>query len=110
MLAVSKAGEIYVYDGTGIAVFGATATRDADPVRYIQGVATSDGAAGPGKIAALYMSVDDAGNLYVAGNGYDFPVVVFYGPKDTGPVAPMRGLAVARRAWVADATVMRWWA
>ncbi len=91
VLAVSKAGEIYVYDGTGIAVFGATATRDADPVRYIQGVATSDGAAGPGKIAALYMTVDDAGNLYVAGNGYDFPVVV-YGPEDTGPVAPMRAI------------------
>jgi hypothetical protein len=87
-LAVSKAGEIYVYDGTGIAVFDATATGDADPVRYIQGVATS---AGPGKIWALYMTVDDAGNLYVAGNGY-IPIVV-YGPKDTGPVAPMRAIA-----------------
>jgi hypothetical protein len=88
-LAVSGAGEIYVYDGTGIAVFDATATGDADPVRYIQGVATSDGT--PGKIVANYMTVDDAGNLYVGSNRNDWPIVV-YGPKDTGPVVPARAI------------------
>jgi hypothetical protein len=90
VLAVSKAGEIYVYDGTGIAVFDATATGDTDPARYIQGVPTP-GVEGPGKIWANYMTVDAAGNLYVAGNGY-IPIVV-YGPKDTGPVVPMRTIA-----------------
>jgi hypothetical protein len=91
VLAVSKAGEIYVYDGTGIAVFDATATGAADPVRYIQSVATMDLPIAPGKIWANYMTVDDAGNLYVASNRDDWPIMV-YGPKDTGAVAPMRAI------------------
>jgi hypothetical protein len=91
ILTVSKAGEIYVYDGTGIAVFDATATGDADPVRYIQGVATSDGVEAQGKVWANYMTVDDAGNLYVGSNRYDWPIIV-YGPKDTGPVVPARAI------------------
>jgi hypothetical protein len=78
-LTVSKAGDIYVYDGTGIAVFDATATGDADPVRYIQGA------------AANYMTVDDGGNLYVGSNRSDWPIMV-YGPKDTGAVVPARAI------------------
>lgn len=91
VLTVSKAGEIYVYDGRGIAVFDATASGDADPVRYIQGAATSDGVDPPGGIAANYMTVDDTGNLYLGSNRYDWPIMVF-GPKDTGAVAPARAI------------------
>jgi hypothetical protein len=91
VLAVGKAGEIYVYDGVGIAVFDATATGDADPVRYIQSVAMMDLPIAPGKIWANYMTVDDAGNLYVASNRDDWPIMV-YGPKDTGAAAPMRAI------------------
>jgi hypothetical protein len=87
-MTVSAAGEIFVNDGTGIAVFGPTATGDADPVRYIKDI-------GEGPSAAIkwsgYMVVDGSGNLYVGNNG-EQPIVVF-GPKDTGPVAPSRGIS-----------------
>ena len=37
-MQASATGEIYVVDGKGIAVFSSTATGDAKPARYIQGI------------------------------------------------------------------------
>jgi hypothetical protein len=58
-MTVSPAGEIFVSDFKGIAVFSPTATADADPVRYIQdlGVGGSTAAA-----SAAFMAVDNADN------------------------------------------------
>jgi hypothetical protein len=86
-MTVSPAGEIFVSDTKGIAVFSPTATGDADPVRYIQDFGVEGFSAASW---ASFMAVDKAGNLY-AGN-YGSPVFVF-GPKDTGPVAPSRIIA-----------------
>jgi len=83
-------GEIFVSDGKGIAVFGPTATGNADPTRYILG--TSHSASGesaairPGVIA-----VDNADNLYVQ-NLADASIAVFE-PADTGTVVPSRTIA-----------------
>ena len=90
-MAVSQAGEIFVNDRQGIAVFGATATGDADPVRYIQEPA-SEGSSVARAIWARFMAVDSSGNLYVGQNSEDQTIIVF-GPKDTGIVAPSRTIA-----------------
>ena len=84
-ITVSQAGEIFVNDGTGVAVFAAGASGNDDPVRYI---VAKDSAGSPMKIWSRYMAVDNAGDLYVAGNG-----VLVFGPKDTGLVAPLRMIA-----------------
>ena len=88
-MTVSPAGEIFVSDGKGIAVFSPTATGNADPVRYIQDL----GGAEPASIIwTRFMVVDSSGNLYVGTNSDQLPIAVF-GPKDTGPVAPSRTIA-----------------
>ena len=85
-MTVSPAGEIFVSDGKGIAVFSPTATGDADPVRYIQDLDEEE----PAAITwTRYMVVDTSGNLYVGTNSDQRPIVVF-GPSDTGPVVPSR--------------------
>ena len=71
-MTVSQAGEIFVSDTKGIAVFSPTATGDADPVRYIQDLGVEGFSAAAW---ASFMAVDNAGNLY-AGN-YGSPVFVF---------------------------------
>jgi hypothetical protein len=82
-VTVSAAGEIFVNDGNGIAVFSQTANGDVDPVRRIEGQF----------LAANYnpaMTVDGAGNLYV-------PVaegIAVFGPGDTGAVSPSRVINV----------------
>ncbi len=88
-MTVSPAGEIFVSDGKGIAVFSPTATGNADPVRYIQDLGGAEPAA---IIWTRFMVVDTSGNLYVGTNSDQLPIVVF-GPEDTGPVAPSRTIA-----------------
>jgi hypothetical protein len=78
-LVVSATGEIFVWDGAGIAVFSATATGNADPERYIAGVTYTS--------AESDIAVDGQDNLFVE-NG-ESSVEVF-GPTDTGTVAPSR--------------------
>ena len=56
--AVSAAGEIFVNDGSGVAVFSPTANGDVDPLRRIVGKF-------PGLGYAPIMTVDGARNLYV---------------------------------------------
>jgi hypothetical protein len=80
---VSAAGEIFVNDGNGIAVFSQTANGDVDPVRRIMGKFPA---------AAYYpvMTVDGAGNLYV-------PIaegIAVFGPGDTGAAGPSRVINV----------------
>jgi len=88
-MAVSAAGEIFVNDGNGIAVFSPTATGDADPARYIEDLGGEEPAA---IIWTRFMVVDTSGNLYVGTNSDQRPIAVF-GPNDTGPVAPSRTIA-----------------
>lgn len=88
-MAVSKAGEIFVNDGNGVAVFSATANGDVAPDRYIQELTDTDEGPAVAKTWALYMAVDGAGNLYL---GQHTAVIVF-GPKDTGAVYPTRVIA-----------------
>jgi sugar lactone lactonase YvrE len=77
-MAVTTTGQIYISDGTGIAVFDPTATGDADPTRYIVSAGIT-----PGLIA-----VDSSDNLYVQ-NTVDSSVAVF-GPTATGLAVPSR--------------------
>ena len=89
-MAVSPTGEIFITDGKGIAVFSATATGDADPVRYISGVSDSSGgpsiAFTPGLIA-----LDAAENLYAL-NTADSSIIVF-GPTANGVTIPTRTIS-----------------
>jgi hypothetical protein len=87
-MVASAAGESFVNDGKGIAVFSPTATGDDDPVRYIQDL--GEGESAP-VIWSRFMVVDNSGNLHV-GNDGDKPIVVF-GPKDTGAVVPSRAIS-----------------
>jgi hypothetical protein len=81
--AVSAAGEIFVNDGSSVAVFGPTANGDVDPLRRIVGKF-------PGLGYAPIMTVDGAGNLYVPfGQG-----IAVFGPNDTGVVSPSRVINV----------------
>jgi hypothetical protein len=91
MMAVSKAGEIFVSDDNGIAVFAPGATGKADPVRYIRQLVKTDDGVAIAPIYGPYMAVDSADNLYVGSNGNQGPVIVF-GPNDTGAVLPSRVL------------------
>jgi hypothetical protein len=89
-MAVSQTGELFISDGKGIAVFSATATRDADPVRYILGNSQLGG--GPSTAITLgLIAVDASDNLYVQ-NIADSSIVVF-GPTATGTVVPSRTIA-----------------
>ncbi len=83
-MTVNAAGEIFVNDGKGIAVFSATADGNVDPVRRIEGAGQS------GSFFYPAMTVDASGNLYVP---YSDRIAVF-GPKDTGKVAPSRVINV----------------
>jgi hypothetical protein len=82
-------GTLFVSQGTGIAVYGPTASGAATPDRLINGV-TALGAAGfPIQTAAI--TVDSSDNLYVQ-NANDQSIAVF-GPKDNGTVVPTRVIA-----------------
>jgi hypothetical protein len=81
---VSAAGEIFVNDGNGIAVFSPTADGDVDPVRRIVGQFPAPG-------SYPVMTVDGTGNLYVP---YGKGTAVF-GPSDTGVVSPSRVINVS---------------
>jgi hypothetical protein len=83
-MTVSAAGEIFINDGNGIAVFSAMANGDADPVRRIEGQFLSRGYFYPA------ITVDATGNLYVPTS----EGIAVFGPKDTGMVAPSRLLKV----------------
>ncbi|MDP9052642.1 MAG: hypothetical protein M3O31_18265 [Acidobacteriota bacterium] len=73
-MTVSKAGEIFVADGSGVAVFSPTAANDDAPVRYIL-------LNQPNSIA-----VDSSDNLYVRAHG----TISVFGPTATGAAAPAR--------------------
>jgi sugar lactone lactonase YvrE len=86
----SSTGEIYVSDGTGIAVFGPTATGKATPSRYILGPYQTAGGTKPVFSPGL-ITVDGSDNLYVQ-NTSDSTIVVF-GPTATGNTAPTRNIS-----------------
>jgi hypothetical protein len=86
----SSTGEIFVSDGTGIAVFSPQATGNATPVRYILGPIQQAGGAKPA-FSPGFIAVDDSDNTY-AQNTSDSTIVVF-GPKDTGNVVPARTIS-----------------
>jgi hypothetical protein len=77
-MAVTTAGQIYISDGKGIAVFDPTATGDADPTRYIV----------PAGIIPGLIAVDSSDNLYVQ-NTADSSVAIF-GSTATGLAVPSR--------------------
>jgi hypothetical protein len=87
-MTVSAAGEIFVSDGNGIAVFGPTADGNADPVRRFVGQDPRTTAAMMGYYTT--MTVDGLGNLYIAFGGG----IAVFGPKDNGTVAPSRLIKV----------------
>jgi hypothetical protein len=89
-MVASLTGEIFISDGSGIAVFGPTATGNADPVRYILGNTQSGGGASTSIVPGL-IAVDAADNLYVQ-NTVDSSIDVF-GPTNTGTVIPSRTIA-----------------
>jgi hypothetical protein len=80
-MAVSPAGEIFVNDGSGIAVFSPTANGSDAPVRYIQWNGGETAPVTPG-----YIAVDNKDNLYVQ-NGLSIAV---FGPSDNGSIVPSR--------------------
>ena len=80
-MAVSPAGEIFVNDGNGVAVFGVAAKGSDAPVRYIQWDGGGEAPVTPG-----YIAVDGKDNLYVQ-NGSSIAV---FGPQDTGLAVPSR--------------------
>jgi len=80
-MAVSPAGEIFVNDGNGVAVFSAAAKGSDAPARYIQWDGGGEAPLTPG-----YIAVDGEDNLYVE-NGSSIAV---FGPQDTGLVVPSR--------------------
>ena len=80
-MAVSPAGEIFVNDGNGVAVFSANANGSDAPVRYIQWDGGEQAPVSPG-----YIAVDGNDNLYVQ-NGLSIAV---FGPEVTGPAVPSR--------------------
>lgn len=82
-MAVSPAGEIFVNDGNGVAVFSSAAKGSDAPVRYIQ---WNGGGATP--LTPGYIAVDGKDNLYVQ-NGSSIAV---FGPQDTGLVVPSRAI------------------
>ena len=86
----SSTGEIFVSDGTGIAVFSPTATGNATPLRYILGPTQQAGGAKPA-FSPGFIAVDSSDNTY-AQNTSDSTIVVF-GPKDTGNVVPARTIS-----------------
>ena len=76
----SQTGEIYVYDGSGIAVFSATANGSDKPVRYLSLPA-------PGVNSYETFTVDRAGLLYVSNT----PGTIYvYGASASGTAAPIR--------------------
>jgi hypothetical protein len=89
-MTASASGEIFISDGKGIAVFGATATGNADPARYILGN-TQPGGGSSTAITPRLIAVDSSDNLY-AQNLTDSSIDVF-GPTDTGNVVPERIIA-----------------
>ncbi len=86
----SSTGEIFVSDGTGIAVFSSTATGNATPLRYILGPAQQAGGAKPA-FSPGFIAVDGSENTYAV-NTSDSTIVVF-GPTDTGHVVPARTIS-----------------
>lgn len=80
-MAVSPSGEIFINDGSGVAVFSATANGSDSPVRYIRW----DGG-GQGTIAPGYIAVDANDNLYVQSGGS----IAVFGTHDIGLVVPSR--------------------
>ncbi|HEV2323965.1 MAG TPA: hypothetical protein VGS10_08435 [Terracidiphilus sp.] len=80
-MAVSLSGEIFVNDGSGVAVFSATANGSDAPVRYIQWNGGAQSQATPG-----YIAVDGNDNLYVQNGGS----IAVFGPNVTGLVVPSR--------------------
>jgi hypothetical protein len=80
-MAVSPTGEIFVNDGKGVAVFGATANGSDAPVRYIQWDGGGETPLTPG-----YIAVDVKDNLYVQSGSS----IAVFGPQDTGLVVPSR--------------------
>lgn len=73
-MKVGQSGEIFISDGSGIAVFGPAAAGDDPPERYIQW-----NSAGP-------IAVDNTGRLYVR----SFGSVAVFGPSATGVATPER--------------------
>jgi hypothetical protein len=80
-MAVSPKGEIFVNDGSGVAVFSATANGNDAPVRYIQW----DGG-GKTPVPLGFIAVDGKGDLYIQ-NGLSIGI---FGPEDTGLMVPPR--------------------
>jgi hypothetical protein len=89
-MVASATGEIFVSDGTGIAVFSPTATGDADPVRYILGNSQPGGGAATAIIPGM-IAVDNSDNLFVE-NTVDSSIAAF-GPTNNGTVVPARTIA-----------------
>jgi hypothetical protein len=86
-LYTSASGELFVVDGTGLSVFGATANGSDSPERHI----TGDYLAADRPNTAYYaITVDANDNVYVANNS-STPLVV-YGPTATGSAAPDRAI------------------
>ncbi len=93
-MAIDSNGLLYVADGGNtpagnalsnmIAVFSASATGNATPIRLIQGPLTQIN-------NARQIALDAAGDLYVA-NGWDGSILVF-APGANGNVAPARVIA-----------------
>jgi hypothetical protein len=86
----SSTGEIFVSDGTGIAVFSSTATGNATPLRYILGPSQSTGGT-TSVFSPGFITVDGSDNLYVQDTS-DSTIVVF-GPTDNGHVVPERTIS-----------------
>jgi hypothetical protein len=96
-MAVSPAGDVYVSDGKGVAVYPSSAS----PSRYILGQSqTADGATTA--IVPGHIAVDSSDNLY-AQNTVDSSIAVF-GSSATGTISPSRiiGGPLARLASSAD--------
>jgi len=97
-MVVSEGGNIYVNDGTGIAVFDSAANGNADPKRYIVG---KDGISGA-KIIPGLMAVDKLGNLYVVDTSKRS--IVVFGPMDSGSVVPKRSISTLSASYIGGLT------
>jgi hypothetical protein len=99
-MVASPDGEIYISDGIGIAVFSATATGNADPVRYITGNYTSGGGGSTTVVPSL-ITLDSGGNLYVQDNSTN--TIAIFKSTDTGNVTASRIISGK------SSTTKQWW-
>jgi hypothetical protein len=97
-MVASEGGDIYVNDGTGIAVFDSSANANADPARYIVG---KDGISSA-KIIPGSMAVDKSGTLYVVDTAKNS--IVVFGPTDSGYVVPKRTISTLSAYYIGGLT------